>query len=282
MQAPPGPPPLTRASPSDGRTPSSTRRSPGDTPAFGPLVLPPDSPHPHVGRRLTGAPHPGDDRALRTAARLQSPPRISGATHRGPHQRPLPQRLKAGYLFPEIGRRVRAFQEAHPDRDLIKLGIGDVTEPLPASVRQALHAAVDELGVRETFRGYGPEKGYAVFAGGYRRTTISRAWGCRRTKSIFPTGPSATAATCWTFWPPKRREPGGRRGPGLPCLRRHERDGRQRRCGRRSDGRYAGLIYLEATAENDFQPAVPDEDADVVYLCYPNNPTGAVASKALS
>ena len=69
--------------------------------------------------------------------------------------------LKAGYLFPEIGRRVRAFQEAHPDRDLIKLGIGDVTEPLPASVREAMHAAVDELGVRETFRGYGPEKGYA-------------------------------------------------------------------------------------------------------------------------
>ena len=69
-------------------------------------------------------------------------------------------KLTAGYLFPEIARRVNQYSEAHPDAAIIKLGIGDVTEPLPEAIRQAMHAAVDEMGQRETFRGYGPEQGY--------------------------------------------------------------------------------------------------------------------------
>jgi len=69
-------------------------------------------------------------------------------------------KLKAGYLFPEIGRRVKAFQQANPSAKVIRMGIGDVTEPLPPAVVQAMHKAVDEMGVRETFRGYGPEQGY--------------------------------------------------------------------------------------------------------------------------
>src|SRR6476469_6191097 len=69
-------------------------------------------------------------------------------------------KLKAGYLFPEIGRRVKAFQAAHPDAKVIRLGIGDVTEPLPPAVVEAMHRATDEMSKRETFRGYGPEQGY--------------------------------------------------------------------------------------------------------------------------
>ena len=186
--------------------------------------------------------------------------------------------LKAGYLFPEIGRRVRAFQEANPDRPLIKLGIGDVTEPLPASVRQAMHAAVDELGVRETFRGYGPEKGYPFlreaiaahdFAGlGVSPEEIYVSDGskcdCGNMLDILAGNGANRVAVADPVYPVyvDTNVMAGNAGPAG------------------DDGRYAGLIYLEATAENDFQPALPDEDADVVYLCYPNNPTGAVASKA--
>ena len=186
--------------------------------------------------------------------------------------------LKAGYLFPEIGRRVRAFQEAHPDQPLIKLGIGDVTEPLPAAVREAMHAAVDELGVRETFRGYGPEKGYPFlreaiaehdFAGlGISPEEIYISDGskcdCGNMLDLLAGNGANTVAVADPVYPVyvDTNVMAGNAGPAG------------------DDGRYAGLIYLEAIAENDFQPAIPDARADVVYLCYPNNPTGAVASKA--
>ena len=186
--------------------------------------------------------------------------------------------LKAGYLFPEIGRRVRAFQEAHPEKSLIKLGIGDVTEPLPQSVRDAMHAAVDELGVRETFRGYGPEKGYPFlreavaehdFAGlGVSPEEVYISDGskcdCGNMLDILAANGANRVAVADPVYPVyvDTNVMAGNAGPAG------------------GDGRYAGLIYLEATAENDFQPAIPDDDADVVYLCYPNNPTGAVASKA--
>ena len=186
--------------------------------------------------------------------------------------------LKAGYLFPEIGRRVRAFQEANPGREIIKLGIGDVTEPLPASVRDAMHAAVDELGVRETFRGYGPEKGYAFlreaiaehdFAGlGVSPEEIYISDGskcdCGNMLDILAAGGANRVAVADPVYPVyvDTNVMAGNAGPAG------------------GDGRYSGLLYLEATPENDFQPAIPNEKADIVYLCYPNNPTGAVASKA--
>ena len=185
--------------------------------------------------------------------------------------------LKAGYLFPEIGRRVRAFQDENPGKSLIKLGIGDVTEPLPAAVRGAMHAAVDELGVRETFRGYGPEKGYPFlreaiaehdFAGlGVSPDEIYISDGskcdCGNMLDILAGEGANKIAVADPVYPVyvDTNVMAGNAGPAG------------------DDGRYSGLIYLEATAENDFQPAIPEEKADVVYLCYPNNPTGAVASR---
>ena len=185
--------------------------------------------------------------------------------------------LKAGYLFPEIGRRVRAFQEANPDKSVIKLGIGDVTEPLPAAIREAMHAAIDELGDRETFRGYGPEKGYAFlreaiaghdFKGlGVDPEEIFISDGskcdCGNILDILAANGANKIAVADPVYPVyvDTNVMAGNAGPAD------------------ANGRYEGLIYLEATAANDFQPAVPEEKADVVYLCYPNNPTGAVASK---
>ena len=185
--------------------------------------------------------------------------------------------LKAGYLFPEIGRRVRAFQDANPDRPLIKLGIGDVTEPLPEAVRGAMHKAVDELGDRETFRGYGPEKGYPFlreaiaehdFAGlgidpGEIYISDGSKCDCGNMLDILAANGANTVAVADPVYPVyvDTNVMAGNAGPAG------------------ADGRYSGLIYLEAGPENDFQPAIPDAKADVVYLCYPNNPTGAVASK---
>ena len=187
------------------------------------------------------------------------------------------QLLKAGYLFPEIGRRVRAFQEANPDRTLIKLGIGDVTEPLPVAVREAMHAAVDELGDRDTFRGYGPEKGYpflreAIAEHDFAGLNVSAdeifisdgsKCDCGNMLDILASNGANTVAVADPVYPVyvDTNVMAGNAGPAD------------------ENGRYEGLIYLEATAANDFQPAVPEAKADVVYLCYPNNPTGAVASK---
>ena len=185
--------------------------------------------------------------------------------------------LKAGYLFPEIGRRVRAFQEANPDTPLIKLGIGDVTEPLPEAVRGAMHKAVDELGDRETFRGYGPEKGYPFlreaiaehdFAGlgidpGEIYISDGSKCDCGNMLDVLAANGANAVAVADPVYPVyvDTNVMAGNAGPAG------------------ADGRYSGLIYLEAGPGNDFQPAIPDAKADVVYLCYPNNPTGAVASK---
>ncbi|MFH5802855.1 LL-diaminopimelate aminotransferase [Alienimonas sp. DA493] len=185
--------------------------------------------------------------------------------------------LKAGYLFPEIGRRVRAFQEANPDKSIIKLGIGDVTEPLPAAIREAMHAAIDELGDRDTFRGYGPEKGYpflreAIAEHDFNGLGVSpeeiyisdgSKCDCGNILDILADNGANKVAVADPVYPVyvDTNVMAGNAGPAD------------------ENGRYEGLIYLEATAENDFQPAIPEEKADVVYLCYPNNPTGAVASK---
>ncbi len=188
-------------------------------------------------------------------------------------------KLQAGYLFPEIARRVRAFTEAEPSRaqSLIRCGIGDVTEPLPAAVRRAMHDAIDELGARGTFRGYGPEGGYEFL----RAAIAEQAYG-RRGLAIAPDevfvsdGSKCDGGNILDVLGDRNRfavmDPvypvyvdtnvmAGHTGPG------------------RGDGSYEGLTYLRCHEANGFVPAVPDAPVDVVYLCYPNNPTGAVATR---
>jgi LL-diaminopimelate aminotransferase len=186
-------------------------------------------------------------------------------------------RLKSSYLFSEIARRVRGFQEAHPDAALIRLGIGDVTRPLPQAVVQAMHAAVDDLAAAETFRGYGPEPGYP-----FLRDVIAeqdyQARGVRVEPSeIFVSdGAKSDTANIQEIFAPEcvvaLTDPvypvyvdsnvmAGRTGPI---------DG---------EGRYEGLVYLPSTAENRFRPDLPDGHVDLIYLCYPNNPTGSVLTR---
>lgn len=186
-------------------------------------------------------------------------------------------KLKAGYLFPEIGRRVSAYTEANPEgaAKLIKCGIGDVTEPLPEAVREAMHKAVDELGNRDTFRGYGPEQGYdflrnAVAENCYQNLPvdasdifISDGSKCDTGNVLDIFGAGNKIAITDPVYPVYV-------DTNVMIGNTGEAD---------DEGRYEGLVYLPCTAENDFVPAIPSEKVDIIYLCYPNNPTGASATR---
>jgi len=186
-------------------------------------------------------------------------------------------KLKAGYLFPEIARRVKAFSDAHPEAPIIRLGIGDVTEPLPEACRVAMKAAVDEMGTREGFHGYGPEQGYlwlreAIAAHDFRargcavsaeEIFISDGSKCDSANILDILGPDNQIAVTDPVYPVyvDSNVMAGRTG---------EAD---------AGGRYGGLTYLPITAANGFTAPIPRERVDLIYLCFPNNPTGAVASR---
>jgi LL-diaminopimelate aminotransferase len=186
-------------------------------------------------------------------------------------------KLKAGYLFPEIGRRVKAFCDANPQAAVIRCGIGDVTEPLPAAVRDAMHKAVDEMGCRDTFRGYGPEQGHeflrhAIAQNDYRDRGMEIA-----DDEIFVSdGSKCDCGNILDILGHKNRL--GITDPVYPVyvdtnvMAGHTGDSDE-------NGAYAGIHYLPCDASNGFVPAVPSEKLDVVYLCFPNNPTGATATR---
>ena len=188
-------------------------------------------------------------------------------------------KLQSGYLFPEVGRRVREFCEANPKaaKRLIRCGIGDVTEPLPRAAVEAMKRAVDELGHHETFHGYGPEHGYeflrsAIAQNDYRDRNvevaddeifISDGSKCDCGYILDILGDQNKVALPDPVYPVyvDTNVMAGHTGPS------------------RKDGSYEGILYLACTAENNFVPDPPREHVDLVYLCFPNNPTGAVASR---
>ncbi|MFZ0613784.1 MAG: LL-diaminopimelate aminotransferase [Desulfobacterales bacterium] len=186
-------------------------------------------------------------------------------------------KLKASYLFADIARRVAAFQAAHPERDIIKLGIGDVTRALPPACIAALHQAVDEMADDATFRGYGPEQGY-----GFLREKIARHDFQERGAEIDPeeifvsdgakcdTGNiQEIFATDITVAIPD---------PVYPVYL--DTNVMAGRTGAFDSGRYAGIVYLEGNRANGFVPQLPEAPVDLIYLCFPNNPTGATIDKA--
>jgi LL-diaminopimelate aminotransferase len=186
-------------------------------------------------------------------------------------------KLKASYLFADIARRVSAYASAHPDRAVIRLGIGDVTEPLPGACIEALHAATDEMANRATFRGYGPEQGYA-----FLRELISGHdyldRGCKiEPDEIFISdGAKCDTGNFQEIFAKDIRL--AIPDPVYPVY--VDTNVMAGRTGPEANARYGGILYLESTASNGYVPQVPDAPADLVYLCFPNNPTGAVASKA--
>ncbi len=187
-------------------------------------------------------------------------------------------KLPASYLFPEIGRRVRTYQAANPDAKVIRLGIGDVTEPLAPAIVEAMHAAVDEMGKRETFRGYGPEQGYDFLVEAIRQHDYaSRGVDIAADEIFVSDGSKCDSGNVQEIFALAAKI--AITDPVYPVyVDSNVMAGRTAAAG--ADGRYPGFVYLVGNEKNGFQPDPPSEPVDVAYLCSPNNPTGTVATRA--
>ena len=188
-------------------------------------------------------------------------------------------KLPGSYLFSTIGKKVAAYKEANPDKSIISLGIGDVTQPLAPKIIESLHSAVDEMGKAETFHGYAPDLGYeflrnAIADGDYKshgcdihadEIFVSDGAKCDsgNIQEIFST--DNKIAVCDPVYPVyvDTNVMAGRTGTYDP-----------------STETWSDVIYMPCTAENDFVPDFPKEDPDIIYLCFPNNPTGTTITKA--
>lgn len=188
-------------------------------------------------------------------------------------------KLKAGYLFPEIGRRVREFQNSNPDAKIIRMGIGDVTQPLPQSVIKAFHEAVAEMSDAKTFKGYGPEQGYeflrkAIVENEFQahgieididEIFISDGSKCDTGNILDVFGKNNKVAIADPVYPVyvDTNVMDGRTGNVL------------------ENGYYENIVYMPCKEENNFIPDIPSEHVDIIYLCFPNNPTGATINKSI-
>ena len=186
-------------------------------------------------------------------------------------------KLKAGYLFPEIGRRVRAFAAANPEAKIIRLGIGDVTQPLTPAILKAFHAAVDDLGSEGSFMGYGPEQGYdflinAIIEKSYNPLGVE----LKTTEMFISDGSKCDCANILDIFAQDNTVAIG--DPVYPVY--NDTNVMIGRTGEADEkGYYKGLVYLPCTEANGFFPAYPKEKVDMIYLCFPNNPTGVVATR---
>lgn len=187
------------------------------------------------------------------------------------------QKLAAGYLFPEIGRRVAAFADANPAAKIIRLGIGDVTLPLAPAVVGAMRRAVDELGTAEGFRGYAPDPGYDFLLDAIREDDYaSRGIAVDRDAIFVSDGSKQDSGNIQEIFGHEIRIAVA--DPVYPVY--VDTNVMAGRTGAVDDrGYYGGILYLPATEANGFVPDPPAERADVAYLCFPNNPTGAVATR---
>ncbi len=186
-------------------------------------------------------------------------------------------KLEDSYLFANIAKRVNTFQENHPEKNIIRLGIGDVTRALPPACVTAFHAAVDEMAHESTFRGYGPEQGYD-----FLRQKIARHDYQARGANISPDeifisdGAKCDTGNLQEIFATdiKVAIP----DPVYPAYL--DTNVMAGRTGTYADGRYDGVCYLDCTANNEYIPQLPDEPVDLIYLCFPNNPTGATITTA--
>jgi LL-diaminopimelate aminotransferase len=186
-------------------------------------------------------------------------------------------RLQKSYLFIDIANKVKAFKAAHPEAKVISLGIGDVTQPLAPAVIEAMHKAVDEMSRKETFRGYGPEHGYdflqkAILENDFRAKGIELELddifisdGAKSDTGNIGDILSLSNSICVT-------------DPIYPVY--IDSNVMSGRAGQLREGVWSNITYMPCTAENNFTPQIPDHAVDIIYLCYPNNPTGTVITRA--
>ncbi|MBN1145475.1 MAG: LL-diaminopimelate aminotransferase [Bacteroidales bacterium] len=186
-------------------------------------------------------------------------------------------KLQAGYLFPEIGRRVREFQQKNPQADVIKMGIGDVTQPLTPAIVKAFHEGVDEMSKASSFKGYGPEQGYEFLREAIAKNDYqSRGASIQADEIFISDGSKCDTGNIQEIFGYKNVI--AVQDPVYPVyVDTSVMNGRTGNF--MGNGYYEGIVYMPCTAENGFIPEIPKEKVDIIYLCYPNNPTGTTAGK---
>ena len=185
-------------------------------------------------------------------------------------------KLQASYLFSDIAKRVSRYQEENPDKAIIKLGIGDVTKPLPSACIEAFHRAVDEMAVEEGFRGYGPEQGYDFLREAIAEHDFKARGADISSDEIFVSdGAKCDSGNFQELFSADAviAIP----DPVYPVYL--DTNVMAGRTGSFSEGRYQGVVYLDSTRENNFVPSLPSQPVDLIYLCFPNNPTGSTISR---
>ncbi len=180
-------------------------------------------------------------------------------------------------MFSDIAKKVNAFKVSHPKTDLIRLGIGDVTRPLPQASIEAMHKAVDELANKETFHGYGPEQGYDFLIDAVIRNDYAPRGVYLEPGEVFISdGAKSDTGNIGDIL--RHDNSIGVTDPIYPVY--IDSNVMCGRAGILEDGRWSNVVYLPCLSENNFVPEIPDRRIDILYLCYPNNPTGTVISKA--
>ena len=186
-------------------------------------------------------------------------------------------KLPNNYLFADIAKKVNAFKVSHPKAEVISLGIGDVTQPLCPAVIEAMHKAVDEMANKDTFRGYGPEQGYQSLRDAIvKNDFVARGIHLEASEIFVNDGAKSDTGNFQELvrWDNSI----GVTDPIYPVyIDSNVMIGRAGELG--DDGKWSNVTYMPCTAENNFTPALPDKRVDVIYLCYPNNPTGTVITR---
>lgn len=186
-------------------------------------------------------------------------------------------KLPGSYLFSEIARRVEAYKTANPEADIIRLGIGDVTKPLPEAVIASMHKAVDEMADEKTFKGYGPEQGYNFLIEKIIQYDFNTRGVDLDVDEIFVSdGSKSDTANIQEIFGLNNKI--AITDPVYPVyVDSNVMAGRSGTLG--ADGRWSDMVYIPCTAENGFIPQLPSEPVDLIYLCFPNNPTGTTITK---
>lgn len=186
-------------------------------------------------------------------------------------------KLPASYLFSDIAKRVNTFKVTHPKADLIRLGIGDVTQPLAPAVIEAMHKAVDEMANKKTFRGYGPEQGYDFLIEAIiKHDYASRGIQLSNSEVFVSDGAKSDTGNIGDIL--RHDNSVGVTDPIYPVyIDSNVMNGRAGELG--EGGKWSNVVYIPCTSENNFIPQIPDKRIDILYLCYPNNPTGTTLTK---
>ena len=186
-------------------------------------------------------------------------------------------KLPGSYLFSDIAKKVNTFKVTHPKQDIIRLGIGDVTRPLPQASIEAMHKAVEELTSKGTFRGYGPEQGYDFLIDAIIKNDFTpRGIHLSPTEVFVNDGAKSDTGNIGDIL--RHDNSVGVTDPIYPVyIDSNVMSGRAGVL--QEDGKWSNVVYIPCTSDNDFIPQIPDKRIDILYLCYPNNPTGTTLTK---